>query len=369
MKKNNIFPVFWGVAFVWFTTHFGGGFASGRQVAEFYVNYGWYAVFTPVIAMAINAVVFYYVWDMSVVNKTYDYRSWSNKFYQPYQKIFSNLYEITFVITMFIATAVAFATGGETMQSILGTNYILNTFIIAAIIFILTIFGAKLVRNVATLVAILLIVGVVLVYGINAVTSFPAIISNISNRTTNVNIWSALWRMLLYASFQSLAIGAYVAVADALKTRSDAKKAAISGFIINGVLLTLASMTVFAYYPEILEIPVPTIYVVERGLGGDFVKNIISFLILLGVLSTGVNFVFGGVKRIISWWPGNDQFQTDQKKSIIASLIFVLLTWGIALFGLIPLVARGYNFLGYLGIPIIIIPVFYKLIKRNVKNN
>ncbi|MFP4017023.1 MAG: hypothetical protein ACLFUI_08305 [Halanaerobiales bacterium] len=77
-----------------------------------------------------------------------------------------------------------------------------------------------------------------------------------------------------------------------------------------------------------------------------------------------MNFVFGGVKRIVSWWPGDGN---ERQKSIIVSLAFVLLTWSIALFGLIPLVAKGYNFLGYLGIPMIILPVFYKMIKNKSK--
>ncbi|MEJ6951320.1 YkvI family membrane protein [Natronospora cellulosivora (SeqCode)] len=365
MKKKSLFPAYFAVAFVWFTTHFGGGFASGRQVAEFFVQYGWYSIFTPIIAMGINALVFYYVWDFSVVNNTYDYRSWTNEFYKPYEKIFSNMYEIIFVMTMCIATAVAFATGGDTIATAIGTPYILNTIIIASIIFILTIFGANIVRRVAVFVAVLLIVGVAIVYGVNAIASFPQVIEVINTRTGEAQFWPALWRMLLYASFQSLAIGAYIAVADALKTREDAKKAAITGFIVNGALLTLAAFTVFAHYPDILEIPVPTLTVVNQGIGGSFAEGLISVLIILGVISTGVNFVFGGVKRIVSWWPG--EASDERNRSIIVSLGFVLLTWSIALFGLIPLVARGYNLLGYLGIPMIIIPVFYKMIKSKIQ--
>ena len=48
------------LAFVWFTTHFGGGFASGRQLVEFYTRFGWYAACLPIIAMAICAITFYY---------------------------------------------------------------------------------------------------------------------------------------------------------------------------------------------------------------------------------------------------------------------------------------------------------------------
>lgn len=360
-NKKGLLPVFFGVAFVWFTTHFGGGFASGRQVAEFFVSYGWYAVFTPLVAMAIDAIVFYYVWDFSVENDLYNYKSWTDEFYKPFEKVGSLLYEIIYIITMCVATAVAFATGGETIAASLGTPYILNTIIIALIIFFLTIFGAKLVRKVATYVSIALIIGVFIVYGANAIASFPDIVNVISEQTSHAPFWPAMWRMILYASFQAAAIGAYIAVADSLKTRADAKKAAWAGFIINGVLVTLASLTVLAYYPSILDVPVPTIFVVNNGVGGAVAESIISILIVVGVISTGVNFVFGGVKRIIEWWPSDTG---GNKSSIIASIIFTLLTWSIALFGLIPLVAKGYNFIGYIAIPAIILPIFYKLIKR-----
>ena len=47
-----------GVAFVWFTTHFGGGFASGAQIYSYYVRYGVWSLFMPFLAMAYNGVFF-----------------------------------------------------------------------------------------------------------------------------------------------------------------------------------------------------------------------------------------------------------------------------------------------------------------------
>ena len=49
-----------GVAFVWFTTHFGGGFASGAQIYSYYVRYGIWCLLMPVLAMGYNAVFFAY---------------------------------------------------------------------------------------------------------------------------------------------------------------------------------------------------------------------------------------------------------------------------------------------------------------------
>ena len=41
MKKSKIaVSAIMGVAFIWFTTHFGGGFASGAQLYSYFGKYG-----------------------------------------------------------------------------------------------------------------------------------------------------------------------------------------------------------------------------------------------------------------------------------------------------------------------------------------
>ena len=112
----------WGplaVAFVWFTTHFGGGFASGRQLVDFFVGYGWYAAFTPVLAILIVGFVLYYAWEFSFIHKAYDYREWMDRFFHPYSIFFSNAFEIMYLMILLIASAVAIATGGTVMQQLM----------------------------------------------------------------------------------------------------------------------------------------------------------------------------------------------------------------------------------------------------------
>ena len=56
--KNRTGAIVFGVAFVWFTTHFGGGFASGAQIYSYFVRYGIWCLLMPVLAMLYNAVFF-----------------------------------------------------------------------------------------------------------------------------------------------------------------------------------------------------------------------------------------------------------------------------------------------------------------------
>lgn len=46
-----------GVSFVWFTTHFGGGFASGAQIYSYFVRYGAWCLLMPVLAMLYKITV------------------------------------------------------------------------------------------------------------------------------------------------------------------------------------------------------------------------------------------------------------------------------------------------------------------------
>ena len=46
MIKKDKMPVTIGVAFVWFTTQFGGGLASGNQLRTYFINFGIWAFFT-----------------------------------------------------------------------------------------------------------------------------------------------------------------------------------------------------------------------------------------------------------------------------------------------------------------------------------
>ena len=45
---------------MWFTTHFGGGFASGAQIYSYFVRYGIWCLIMPVLAMLYNTVFFAY---------------------------------------------------------------------------------------------------------------------------------------------------------------------------------------------------------------------------------------------------------------------------------------------------------------------
>jgi uncharacterized membrane protein YkvI len=370
MEKKSVMPTFFAVAFVWFTTHFGGGFASGRQVVQYYVGYGWYASFLPILSQAIEALVFYYAWKFALEKRKYDYRSWSLEFYKPVEKVMSPVFEGIYQLILVTATAVAFATGGATITTVFGTSYILNTIIIAAFMLVLTVFGAGLVRKAASFIAVAIITGVVVVYLPNVVAGWGKITANIAGLQAGTiestgTFGQALWKTFVYAGFQSCCLGAYLAHSNALKDVNDAKKAAGWGFVINAAILMLSTLGIMAFYQDgILAESVPALFVVMNGVGSSVLTPLISILIILGAVSTGVNLIYGTTNRIVNFIGRNDSEEVQKenltKRSMGVSLAYVIVTWCIAQFGLIPLIAKGYGTLGYIAVFVIILPLLIK---------
>ena len=168
-------PLAMGIAFVAFTTQFGGGFASGAQIYQYFINYGIWCLLMPLITQGLYALFFWYGMRYAYKHKTYDYRSFSDSLYGKTRPIMSNLYEICYLIMIGTASAAAFATGGSTLQMLFGIPYWVCTLIIAAFIFVIALFGTSVVRKCASTLSVLILIGLVLVLVPNIIVQWDAI--------------------------------------------------------------------------------------------------------------------------------------------------------------------------------------------------
>ena len=354
-----------GVAFVWFTTHFGGGFASGAQIYSYYVRYGIWCLLMPVLAMGYNAVFFAYCLRFARKHEVYDYRSYNNAFYGKFAPVFSNLFEVLYICVMCVAPAVAFATGGATLSTLTGLPYLLCTLIIGIFIFVVAVFGTDLVRKVASVLSVCIIAGLLIVYIPNIIAGAGQIADTASRMTANGGSFGkALYSAFIYGTFQLANVAVFVQHAKSFEKPDDAVQSMGIGWIINAlmmIMVVLGIMTVCTK-PEMSKASVPTLFMVQCGVGKGFMMPLISILIILGAVSTAVNMVAAMVKRICS---GLDKMKketgTDEKrkigtKEIVAAFICCVVDFGIAQFGLLTLIQKAYSVLAYLAIPVILIP-------------
>lgn len=354
-----------GVAFVWFTTHFGGGFASGAQIYSYYVRYGVWSLFMPFLAMAYNGVFFAYCLYFAREHQVYDYRSYNDAFYGKYAPVFSNLFEVLYLCVMCVAPAVAFATGGATLSTLTGLPYLLCTLLIGVFIFVVAIFGTDLVRKVASVLSVCIIIGLLAVYVPNIIAGAGKIEETISVMAESpMPFGKALYAAFLYGTFQLANVAVFVQHAKSFEKPKDAVKSMAIGGVVNAILMVMVVLGIMTVYrnPEMNQQSVPTLFMVQNGVGKSFLTPLISVLIILGAVSTAVNMVAAMVQRICHGMEKRKvQNKQEEKKTITGTQILVALVccvvdFEIAQFGLLTLIQKAYSILAYLAIPVILIP-------------
>lgn len=300
----------------------------------------------------------------------YDYRSYNNHFYGRFAPVFSNLFEFLYIVVMCVAPAVAFATGGATLSTVTGLPYLLCTLLIGIFIFIVAIFGTDLVRRVSSVLSIVIIVSLVAVYVPNIIVNADGIRASVAAmQAAPVPFGKALYSAFLYGTFQLCNVAVFVQHGQVFEKPGDAKKSMLIGWAINSALMlvvVLGLLTVYAK-PEMTEQSVPTLFMVQQGVGASVLTPLISILIILGAVTTAVNMVAAMVRRI-----GN-AIETDEEKAltdqgkpvlktIVIALVCCLADFGIAQFGLLTLIQRAYSTIAYLAIPVILIPYIVHMI-------
>lgn len=375
-----------GVAFVGFTTQFGGGFASGAQIYQYFIHYGFWALLTPFIAQALLSLFYWYGMRYAYRHKTYDYRSFCDSFYGKTRVVFSNLYEIEYFVMVCMAPAVAFATGGSTLSALTGIPYIWCTLLIGAFIFVITLFGTDIVRKCSSVLSVVIICGLLIVLVPNIIVQRDTIAQAVANLSQGImpvgssqsgSFGSALWRGCVYGIFQLTAIGLMYQHVRGMKSEKEVAKSMIYMFVIDAAVMELAvfGLLAVAYQPELSGCSVPMLLLVKTGVGKTVLTPLISVLIILGAVSTGVNMIAGIVERIVHGAEKSVEKRKAQavtasqhkKFQTVTVLVFTLMTFGIAQFGLIPLVKTGYSYIGYATLIVIVIPFIAHMIVSCVR--
>lgn len=365
-------PLAMGIAFVAFTTQFGGGFASGAQIKQYFINYGIWCLILPVLSQGLYALFFWYGMRYAYKHKTYDYRSFSDSIYGKTRPVMSNLFEICYLIMIGTASAAAFATGGSTLNTLTNIPYWLCTLVVAAFIFFIAMYGTNVVRTAASTLSVLIIIGLVVVLVPNIIAQWPSIAESVGRMTsgemcaasTETGAFGpALWSAFLYFLFQLASVSVMYQHMEPVTDVKQINKAAIGMFVVNFIAMELSIVGLLAvmYVADMATASVPMLVLVQNGVGASVLTPIISLLIILGAISTGVNMIAGIVARCVNAIERRKPDEAARKKGhmtrmAITTIIFVAAAWGIAQFGLMAVVKQGYAYLGYAALITVFIP-------------
>ncbi len=373
MSNGNVkkagFAAMFSVASVWFTTHAGAGFATGNQAWQYYAVYGVPGMIFPLISMGLLAAVLYELMIMSQLINSRSYGEVMKYLFKPYDKLYL-LFELFYYCIVLAAVGGVISTATSMVQEILPINIIFATTFIGAILFVLIIFGADLVRKVATILGILIIISGFTIYIIGFVKSIEIVGETIAMGYAPEGWIYPLWRSIIYCGFQCVAIPAIIACCEHLNTKISIKGASFIGFLMNGFGVALTVWMLIGWREGILGTAnastLPNLYVCEQ-LGISFLFYFYKICLFCCLISTGVSCIFGIVVRLENnifknaKGPMGDLFV----RRMFISLIGILVCMGISAFGLTKIVSVGYKYCGYLALVACVIPALTIGHKKN----
>lgn len=356
--KGASFGALFSVASVWFGSHAGGGFATGNQTTQYYVQYGWFAPIMALLSMAILACV---IRECVIMYRNHNFTNYKEMFeemWAPYTKL-ELIYELYMILIVFVATAVSIS-GAATLFTEFGLSYGISIIVIGVILFLLTIFGAKLVAKASTIMSIVILICSFSIFIIGIAVKSDVISTVFTAKqiegVTN-NFPQALWKVFVYAGYQSVCIPALCSCSVVLKKRSDASKAMFIAFLMNGIALALSSVMLIGWYRDFMDagqLALPTLYAC-KAIGIPVLYYAYSISLCLCFISTGVTSIYGLIPRF-----GNFKAlkgMSERKRSSILSAISIIIGMLLALTGLVNLVKYGYAYCGYIGLAVVVIPM------------
>ena len=362
-----------GVACVWMGTHFGPGVGSGTQINQYYVQYGIPGIVCSVLAMAILGYGLYCSTEFSRIYKTYDYGTWMQKIWG--FKWVSILFDLSFIITCMTALGGSLNAIATLLNQQFGLNYWIGVILTVICTALLCAFGAKLVTAASSymMYAVLFVLALVFILGMFVGDAdLAGSIANQHQNLPNVSWPKALWSAVIYAAFQCTVIANISSVANTVPNRSTSRWAGIIGIIGNSAMLVFMGLLLFAYSNvyDITGEALPFYSILQR-LGYGWAQIVYVLIVFVAVLSTAVGFCFGGLARFSKFYRKPDE-KTPAKDGILVACILIACSF-CSKFGIVALVSTGYTILGYINLPLLLLPAIIfggrKISKKYLQEN
>jgi len=341
------FGTMFAVAAVWFGSH------VGNQTVQYFVRFGWPTVFMPVLVIGLLGWCYYNGTVMAKNHQIFRYDDFARELYAPFSSAGKIFFDIAFFVLVTVAAGIAIAGGGSLFEELFKLNYYVGITITGLVFFLLTIFGADVVRKASSYITIFILIFLIVLL-VPGLSSGSKNIAHLVNTRYMEGSWGqVLWMGLIYGGFQILVVASIVSTSQNLKTTRDCVGFALIGFILNAVMTALCAIMILGYMPDIASNKLP-ILTIAKNQNNPFLLYSYSIVLYCAFVSTGVGVVFGLVARFENAILTNMDIG---KRRALISFSCLLISVIFSLVGLTKLVAVGYGWIGRVCIFLLVIPL------------
>lgn len=337
-----------------------GGYGTGRELAEFFLQYGPVGgllglLIPATLVISIGSAVAY---ELARMTHSYDYRAFLKQLMGPGWIV----YEIAYLFTVVLVLAVVTAAIGSLLKESLNISEIVGSIALLASIAFLVFKGTEVIEGVMSVWSFVLYAVFISIF-VASMHTFGSSLDDAFAMTQDRDGW--FLSGLRYGSLQLSLIPAILFATAHIETRRDALLAGVlTGplFLIPAILFFLAMVP---HYPAIMDRPVPINFILELL---DYRWLQLAFVVMLvgTFVETGSGMIHAINERIAGALKTKGKVLASSHRAMIAVGVLVL-AFAISQFGLINLIAVGYGTLTWVYMGILVVPLltigFWKVLK------
>ncbi|CAA9479366.1 MAG: FIG00880187: hypothetical protein [uncultured Sphingomonadaceae bacterium] len=342
----------------------GGGYATGREVAEFFLPSGpWGGVYAILLATFLFSAACILTFLFARAARSFDYQSFFAALLGPGWVV----WEVAYILFVILILAVYGAAAGAIGAAALGWPALAGTTALMIGIIIFTTFGNRAVERLFEWAAYLLY-GVYALFFVFAFTTFGDRIADGFASAAPADAGS--WALNGGTYFSYNILGAIV-VLPVLRHLTSSRDAVIAGAIC-GPLAMLPALLFFvatvAFYPTIMgaELPSDTLL---AAMDRPWFRGLFQLMVFSALLQSGVSAVHAFNERVDAAWRRSRGLPIGARARLLISLGLLAGCMFLAdRFGLVALIGSGYRFFAYVLLAVFVVPLCTVGVGRVLKN-
>jgi len=345
----NIFRRYLLPGFVFQGVTIGGGYATGRELIEFFMAAGPLGgLLGMVVSMAVFSGVLAISFELVRLTRSYDYKS----FFALLLGRGWFLFEIAYVLLLIVVMSVLGAAAGEIAHNTFGLPPLAGTLALIAMVGLLVFYGSGLVEKATATLAISLYV----CYVVLIVWSVARFGDRIG--ASFAQPLGAGWLLggVTYAGYNlTCAVGAFVCVRHAT-----ARRHAVGAGLLAGPIAMLPAVLFFTammgWYPQIGDESLPSAFVLGQLQAPGFA--VLFQLVIFGTLvDTGAPLLHAINERVAAAFAAQGRTMPQVLRPALSVGVMVIAVFAASAIGLVGLIAKGYGWLTWAFIVLFILPV------------
>jgi len=336
--------------FVFESAVIAGGYATGRELVQFFLPAGpWGGLLGMIVAMLFWSAVLMVSFELARMAKAYDYRSFFKLLLGPGWFLF----EIAYFLLIIIVFAVMGAAAGEITHDLFGLPKLVGS------IGMIVATGAMVFYSSAAIEKFLaLSVGYLyLVYIVFFIWSFVAFGDRIEAAFASEPVGHGWFKAgITYAGYNVATVPAVFFCIRHLTRRREAMVAGLLGGPLGMLPGFVFYIAMVGYAGEIANVSLPSAFLLGK-IGATWFEYAFQLAVLLTLVDTGVPILHAINERVAKVYEERGKPMPRAMRPALAITVMVISVYAAGAIGLVGLIEKGYGWLTYAFIVLLIIPV------------